>query len=94
MNSQHWRFILVNDLGYLKMLAQDSTTGPWVKAADFAVIVNIDPNVSGSVIDAGWAAKDMQLAAWNEGITSGVFTGVKPREVRRDFGIPEGLNPV
>ena len=42
-NSQHWRFILVNDLGYLKMLAQDSTTGSWVKATDFAVIVNIDP---------------------------------------------------
>ena len=23
-----------------------------------------------------------------------MFTGVKLREVRRDFGIPEGLNPV
>lgn len=94
MNSQHWRFILVNDPGNLKMLAQDSTTGSWVKAADFAVIVNIDPNVSGSVIDAGRAAQDMQLAAWNEGIASGVFTGVKLKETRKDFGIPEGLSSV
>lgn len=77
MNSQHWRFILVSDPGNLKMLAQDSTTGSWVKEADFAVIVNVDPNVPGSVIDAGRAAQDMQLAAWNEEVASGVFTGVK-----------------
>ncbi len=92
MNSQHWRFILVSDRGNLETLAQDSTTGSWVKGADFAVIVNVDPRVPGSVIDAGRAAQDMQLAAWNEGVASGVFTGVKSGELRRDFAIPDGMS--
>jgi nitroreductase len=93
MNSQHWRFILVQDPKNLATLASDSSSGKWVRGADFAVIVCIDPKIHGSVIDAGRSAQDMQVAAWNYGIGSGVFTGIKAKELGDDFGIPDNLNP-
>jgi nitroreductase len=93
MNSQHWRFILVQDPTNLATLAQDSTTGPWVRDADFAIIINIDPKVPASTIDAGRVLQDMQLAAWNFGVVSRLFTGMKEVDLRRDFGIPADLKP-
>jgi len=93
MNTQHWRFILVQDKKNLTTLAQDSITGPWVKDADFAVIINIDPKVSGSGVDAGRVLQDMELAAWNFGVVSRLYTGFKEAELRRDFGIPQELKP-
>jgi len=93
MNTQHWRFILVQDPQHLATLAQDGTTGPWVKGADFAVIINIDPKVPGSTIDAGRVLQDMQLAAWNFGVVSRLFTGIREPELRRDFGVPPELKP-
>lgn len=92
-NSQHWRFILVRDRRNLATLAGDSPTGPWVKGADFAIIVSIDSSISGSPIDAGRVTQDMQLAAWNEGVASGVYTGIRAQDIKRDFGIPEKLTP-
>lgn len=92
-NTQHWRFILVQSPDSLATLARDSTTGGWVKGSDFAVIVSIDPNVSGSVIDAGRVAQDMQLAAWEQGVASGLFTGMNAEALARDFGIPQSLRP-
>ena len=35
INSQHWRFILVQDPNNLRQLADDSTTGKWVQGAEF-----------------------------------------------------------
>jgi len=93
MNTQHWRFILVRDSKNLATLAQDSTTGPWVRDADFAIIINVDPKIPGSAIDAGRVLQDMQLAAWNFGVASRLFTGFKEAELRRDFGIPQELKP-
>ena len=93
MNSQHWRFILVQDPQNLETLARDSTTGSWVKGANFAIIVSIDPKVPGSMIDAGRVVQDMELAAWEHGVGSGVYTGTKAPDLRRDFGIPGGLDP-
>ncbi|HUI22879.1 MAG TPA: nitroreductase family protein [Nitrososphaerales archaeon] len=93
MNTQHWRFILVQDRKSLATLAQDSTTGTWVRGADFAVIINTDPRVPGSNIDGGRVLQDMQLAAWNFGVASRLFTGFKEPELRRDFAIPPELKP-
>lgn len=92
-NSQHWRFVLVRDPKNLDVLARDSTTGSWVGRSAFAVIVSVDPKVPGSTIDAGRAIQDMQLVAWEEGVASGIYTGIKSEELRKDFGIPETLNP-
>ena len=93
-NTQHWRFILVQEPKNLNTLADDSATGPWVRSADFAVIITIDPTVPGSVIDAGRVLQDMELAAWNLGIASGLYTGFKDADMRHDFGIPPELKPV
>ena len=90
-NSQHWRFVLVQDRANLKRLAGDSTSGKWVEGADFAVIILTDPKVTGNMIDAGRALQDMELAAWNFGVASGIYVGVVEAALRKDYAIPEGM---
>ncbi len=92
-NVQHWRFVLLQEKENIEKLAQDSTTGGWVRGADFAVMVLTNPKVSGHMIDAGRVVQDMQLAAWNYGIASGIFTGINAEKLRKDFGIPDDLHP-
>ena len=93
MNVQNWRFILVQDRKNLRKLAEDSTTGKWVEGADFAVIVLTNPKFGFHLIDAGRAAQDMQVAAWNYGVASCVFTGVNREALQRDFKFPNDLTP-
>lgn len=92
LNTQHWRFILVEDRDHLKKLAEDSTSGMWVAGACFAIIVLTNPKYKFHMIDAGRVAQNMQLAAWNRGVASGLFTGVREKELRNDFGIPKDLD--
>jgi nitroreductase len=92
LNTQHWRFILVEGRDHLRKLAEDSTSGMWVASAGFAIIVLTNPKYNFHMIDAGRVAQNMQLAAWNRGVASGVFTGVRETELRNDFGIPKELN--
>ncbi len=91
VNSQHWRFILIQDRANLGTLSRDSVSGRWVSGADFAVIVCTDPSKGYHLIDAGRAIQDMQLTAWDHGVASGIYTGVRQSDMRRDFGIPEDL---
>jgi nitroreductase len=91
LNTQHWRFIIVEDRDNMKRLAQDSTSGGWADGANFAVIVLTSPEHKFHMIDAGRVAQDMQLAAWNFGVASGLFTGIRENEIRRDFNIPDSL---
>ena len=93
VNRQHWRFILVQEKGHIGRLAEDSTTGPWVRGADFAVIVLTDPSLNFHLLDAGRVLQDMQLAAWNFGVVSRPYTGMDAEKMRSDFGFPEGLRP-
>ncbi len=93
MNTQHWRFILIQDRSNLTRLAADSVSGKWVEGADFAVIILTDPKVPGSSIDAGRVVQDMELAAWNFGVASGIYTGVGEASLRKDYAIPDGLKP-
>ncbi len=92
-NSQHWRFILIQRKDSLTTLAADSSWGKWVEGANFAVIILTDPTKSYHMIDAGRAVQDMQLTAWDHGVASGVFTGLKLPELKRDFGVPKELSP-
>lgn len=92
VNTQHWRFILVQDPKNLVTLAEDSTSGGWVAGASFAVIICTDPKKSYHVIDAARAAQDMQLTAWDHGVASGLYTGIKQDDLRRDFRVPGDLN--
>lgn len=91
MNTQHWRFLLIQDRSNLAKLAVDSTSGGWVADADFAIIILTSPKVPGYMIDAGRVLQDMQLAAWNFGVVSRLYTGFKRDELRRDFGVPPEL---
>lgn len=93
LNTQHWRFILVEDRENVKKLAQDSISGGWAAGADFAVIILTNPEHNFHMIDAGRVAQDMQLAAWNSAVASGLFTGIREKELRRDFNIPKWLKP-
>ncbi|MDH2900365.1 MAG: nitroreductase family protein [archaeon] len=92
-NTQHWRFILLEDAKSINCLAEDATTGPWVKGANFAVLILANPQVNGYMIDVGRALQDMQLTAWNLGIGSGIFTGFNQDKLRQDFAIPQNLVP-
>jgi nitroreductase len=92
-NVQHWKFILVQERENLRKLAQDSTSGKWVEHSDFAVIVLTDHQYGFHLIDAGRSAQDMQIAAWNDGVVSCVFTGVNQNALRKDFNIPGDLTP-
>ena len=77
LNTQHWRFILVDNKQNLKMLAEDSTSGSWIRGANFAIIVLTNPEYNFHLIDAGRVAQNMQLAAWNHNVGSGLFTGIR-----------------
>jgi nitroreductase len=91
MNSQHWRFILVQDPKDLKQLADDSTTGQWVGGTNFAVIVLTDPSLFFRGLDAGRAAQAMQIAAWSFGVISRLYTGFNDQKMRKDFAIPSNF---
>ena len=93
MNTQHWRFILVEKKENLKKLAEDSTSGSWVAGANFAVIVLTNPQYGFHLIDTGRVLQNMQLTAWNQGVGSGLFTGIREDKLRGDFAIPKELSP-
>ncbi|MGM0590116.1 MAG: nitroreductase family protein [Halobacteriota archaeon] len=73
-NLQHWRFILVDDDERLAELGERSPTGGWVAGADFAVAVTTDPELNFNELDAGKALTHMQLAAWDHGVGSRMYT--------------------
>jgi nitroreductase len=93
MNTQHWRFIMVEKKDNLKKLAEDSTSGSWVAGANFAVIVLTNPQYGFHLIDTGRVLQNMQLTAWNQGVGSGLFTGIREEKLRDDFAIPKELSP-
>jgi nitroreductase len=93
INKQHWRFVLVQDDNRLKTLASTSTTGKWVEGADFGVIVLTDPKYNFHMIDAGRVVQSMQIAAWNFGVTSCVYTGIRVPEFMKEFNTSAELNP-
>jgi nitroreductase len=93
LNLQHWRFILVEEKKNLSQLALDSTSGAWIVGADFAIIILTNPTLRFHLIDAGRVAQNMQLTAWNEGVGSGLYTGINEANLRNDFKIPSDLTP-
>jgi nitroreductase len=93
LNTQHWRFILVENKENLKILANDSLSGKWIEKSNFAIIVLTNPKYNFHLIDAGRVLQNMQLAAWNYGIGSGLFTKVDDSKLKDDFKIPIELHP-
>ncbi len=92
LNTQHWRFVLVENKENLKKLAKDSTSGNWVANCNFAIIILTNPKYHFHLIDAGRVIQNMQLAAWNYGVGSGIYTGIDEDNFRKDFGVPQESN--
>lgn len=94
LNTQPWRFIVVQSASNLKKLSDDSTSGKWISDANFAIIILMNPYFRFHLIDAGKVAQNMQLTAWNYGIGSALFTGMEEEKIRKDFAIPLEYKPV
>ena len=92
LNTQHWKFILVEKKDNLNKLSEDSTSGSWIAGANFAIIVLTNPKYKFHLIDAGRVLQNMQLTAWNYRIGSGLYTGIIEEKLRRDFKIPKDMH--
>jgi nitroreductase len=92
LNTQHWRFIVIKEKNNLKKLSEDSTSGQWIVGANFAIILLTDPNYGFHLLDAGRVIQNMQLSAWENGVGSGIYTGVRDEKMRTDFKIPPNLS--
>lgn len=92
LNTQHWRFIVIKEKNNLKKLSEDSTSGQWIIGANFAIIILTDPKYGFHLLDAGRVIQNMQLSAWDNGVGSGIYTGIKGEKMRNDFKIPQNLS--
>lgn len=87
-NLQHWRFVLVDSKDALTELAEASPSGGWVAGTDFAVAICTDPTYDFHQIDAARAVTQMQLAAWERGVGSRIYTVDQPA-AREALGVPD-----
>lgn len=92
LNTQHWRFIVIKEKNNIKKLSEDSTSGQWIVGANFAIILLTDPNYGFHLLDGGRVIQNMQLSAWENGVGSGIYTGVRDDKMRTDFKIPSNLS--
>ena len=90
-NTQHWRFLLLEEKNHLTELAERSSSGNWIGDAIFAVAVLTKPKFDFHKIDAGKAVTNMQLVAWENGIGSCMFT-TDDQPVYELLDIPEELD--
>jgi nitroreductase len=89
-NTQHWRFLLVNEPGGLDALADHSPSGGWVADAAFAVVVCTDPDYHYHRFDAGRAITHMQFRAWADGVGSRLLSSPLARSVALPLVAPRG----
>jgi nitroreductase len=93
-NKQRWDFVVVEDRARLGALAK---VGPFAEhvggAAAAVALVTPDPTAEGAslslVWDAGLAAENMMLAAWELGVGSCPATVYEQSVARQVLGIPE-----
>jgi nitroreductase len=93
-NSQRWDFVVVEDRDSLRRLAEVGPFAGHVAGAAAAVaLVTPDPRAPGAslslVWDAGLAAENMMLAAWELGIGSCPATVYKAAVAREVLGYPD-----
>ena len=92
-NQQAWDFVVVQDRAILRRLAETGKYAGHVAGAAAAVaLVTPDPKVPGAslslVWDAGLAAENMMLAAWELGVGSCPATVYEQPLVREILGLP------
>jgi nitroreductase len=67
MNRQPWRFVVLTNRALLEGVAETVYAPPTVLGSKLAVGLVVEGSPG---FDAGRAAENMMLAAWNEGVTS------------------------
>lgn len=93
-NTQRWDFVVVEDRATLRRLASVGPFAGHVAGAAAAIgLVTPDPNAPGAslslVWDAGLAAENMMLAAWELGIGSCPATVYEQPMAREILGYPD-----
>lgn len=90
-NKQPWRFIAVRDRDTLQALSECGTyAGHLAGAAVGVAIVTPDPALRWSMMfDAGRAAQNMVLQAWEHGIGSVMATIYEPERARELLKFPD-----
>jgi nitroreductase len=92
-NQQRWDFVAVEDRDTLRRLASVGPFAGHIAGAAAAIgLVTPDPTVSGAslslVWDAGLAAQNMMLAAWELGVGSCPATVYEQPVAREILGLP------
>ncbi|MGH2362954.1 MAG: nitroreductase family protein [bacterium] len=103
-NLQPWYFIVIRDRSMLDALAElmkGDVDEAIMKRSHTAIAVISDPKSEFDVVDAGRAAQNMTLVAWELGIGSVFISGPEPPEripyrkkAKQLLGIPDHLNLV
>lgn len=87
-NSQPCRFVVLRDAQRKRELAACGQFAQHVPAAPVAIAVVLVPD--GGPFDAGRAAQNMMIAAWNEGVTSCPVSMHDADCAARVLGLPQG----
>ena len=88
-NVQPWRFILVRDEARKKALSECGRFAGHLATAAFAVVICTDAgHRKWAGLDAGRAAQNMMLAAWDQGVGSCVVALHDEARARQLLGVP------
>ena len=92
-NDQHWAFIVIRERDHLKQLAAVGDYAGHLAGATIAIAI-VTPNATGAynnsvMWDAGRAAQNMVLAAWDLGIGSVPATVYDHELAARLLGLPD-----
>ena len=87
-NRQPWKILVIRNRSTLDELAAVITRPTNLQGAAFAIALVLDEGAS--LFDAGRAAQNMMLAAWNEGVGSCPNSIKDPATFRRIVGFEEG----
>lgn len=103
-NLQPWYFVVIRERSTLDALAElmkGDVDEAIMKRSHTAIAIVSDPKSEFDVVDAGRAAQNMTLVAWELGIGSVFISGPEPPErvpyrkrAKQLLGIPEHLNLV
>jgi nitroreductase len=91
-NSQAWQFVVVQNRDTLQALAQTTGSVGHIGGAAFAVVLVGTDEGLWNHFDLGQAAAYLQLAAWEQGVGSGIAGFHHEDEVRAILGIPAGMS--
>lgn len=87
-NQQPWHFIVIRDSNALETLSKCGDYASHLPGAQLAIAI-VNDQIRKAEFDAGRAAQNMMLAAWAEGIASGIATMHDQDCAKRALGVPQ-----